>query len=148
MLSRGKQSEEDAQTVVIAVISNMLDFNMEPQAALDAPRFCLAGVDSAIGPSCFRDSSVQLEEGFSEEAAEGLRKLGHEMEANVDNYRRIVFGRGQIIHLNAQTGVLWGGSDPRGDGQVLNPSIEMAASRGMHRSWMICSSVWGSSRVF
>ncbi|KAK9824256.1 hypothetical protein WJX72_008957 [[Myrmecia] bisecta] len=64
-------------------------------------------------------SSVQLEEGVSGEAAEGLRKLGHKVEADMGNYRHEVFGRGQIIHRDAQTGVLWAGSDLRGDCQVL-----------------------------
>ena len=34
----------------------MLDFGMEPQTALDAPRFSLYGVDSAEGPSTVLDS--------------------------------------------------------------------------------------------
>ena len=34
----------------------MVDFGMEPQAALDAPRFRLEGVDSAIGPASVRTS--------------------------------------------------------------------------------------------
>ena len=32
------------------VLSNMLDWDMEPQSALDAPRWSLYGVDSAEGP--------------------------------------------------------------------------------------------------
>ncbi len=38
------------------VISNMLDFGLEPQTALDAPRFSLYGVDSAEGPSTVLES--------------------------------------------------------------------------------------------
>ena len=38
------------------VISNMLDFGMEPQMALDAPRFSVFGVDSAEGPCTVRES--------------------------------------------------------------------------------------------
>lgn len=38
------------------MLSNMLDFGMEPQAALDAPRWSVSGVDSCIGPSCVRTS--------------------------------------------------------------------------------------------
>ncbi len=34
----------------------MVDFGMEPQAALDAPRFRLEGVDSAVGPASVRTS--------------------------------------------------------------------------------------------
>ena len=38
------------------VLSNMVDFGMEPQAALDAPRFRLEGVDSALGPASVKTS--------------------------------------------------------------------------------------------
>jgi gamma-glutamyltranspeptidase len=38
------------------VLSNMLDYGMEPQAALDAPRFSIAGVNAASGPACVRHS--------------------------------------------------------------------------------------------
>lgn len=38
------------------VISNMLDFGMEPQAALDAPRWSLRGVDSVRGADCVTTS--------------------------------------------------------------------------------------------
>lgn len=68
----------------------------------------------------FAKRRVLLEEGFSEEAADGLRERGHNvLHASVGGHARAVFGRGQIIRRDPQTGVLWGGSDPRADGQVL-----------------------------
>jgi len=42
--------------VCCQVISNMLDFGMEPQMALDAPRFTVYGVDSAEGPITVKES--------------------------------------------------------------------------------------------
>ena len=63
--------------------------------------------------------SVLLEEGFSAEAAEGLEERGHAVRSNVGGHARAVFGRGQIICRNPKTGVLWGGSEPRADGQVI-----------------------------
>ena len=38
------------------VLSNMLDHGMEPQAALDAPRFSVAAVNAAWGPACVAHS--------------------------------------------------------------------------------------------
>lgn len=63
--------------------------------------------------------SVLLEEGYSKETADALRKKGHVIEEGVGGQSRAVFGRGQIIKRNPKTGVLWGGSEPRADGQCL-----------------------------
>ena len=63
--------------------------------------------------------SVALEQGFSEATIKALEKMGHKVIANVSEHARGMFGRGQIIFRDAKTGVLWGGSEPRADGQVL-----------------------------
>ena len=41
---------------LLQVLSNMIDYGMEPQAALNAPRFLIEGVDSAYGPACVEHS--------------------------------------------------------------------------------------------
>jgi gamma-glutamyltranspeptidase/glutathione hydrolase len=37
----------------------------------------------------------------------------------VSGYARGLFGRGQIILREVESGVLWGGSDPRADGCAM-----------------------------
>ncbi len=60
-----------------------------------------------------------MEEGFDDEVIQELRGMGHEIKAGLVGFvRTCKFGRGQIIQRNPRTGVLWGGSDPRIDGQV------------------------------
>lgn len=99
----------------VQVLLNMLTFKLNPQAALDAPRFCIgAGTPDqgqVLGPTIF------LEEGISEEVAEGLKDRGHEVEI-VRGYKRGLFGRGQVIRCHVDDGqyVYSAGSDPRGDG--------------------------------
>lgn len=41
---------------LLKVVSNLVDFGMDPQSALDAPRFCVVDVDSSLGPRCVRNS--------------------------------------------------------------------------------------------
>ena len=86
---------------------------MDPQAALDAPRFC-------IGPTCPSDSMILLEEGVTGNTISELRKLGHAVSSNspVVGHDRAVFGRGQIIM--SKKGSVWcGGSDGRADGMAI-----------------------------
>ena len=63
--------------------------------------------------------SVYLEEGFPDETVAELKRKGHDVHANQGHHDRVHFGRGQIIRRDPESGVLWGGSDPRADGQVI-----------------------------
>eukprot|EP00879_Flechtneria_rotunda_P004254 GHRR01004503.1.p1 GENE.GHRR01004503.1~~GHRR01004503.1.p1 ORF type:complete len:608 (+),score=203.40 GHRR01004503.1:170-1993(+) len=101
----------------VQLLFNLLELGMDPQAALDTPRFCIDGLDSAIGPTSALESYVLLEEGSNQESAEQLSAKGHNV-STVSGFGRAIFGKGQII-LRTEDGVLCGGSDPRGDGAVL-----------------------------
>ena len=82
--------------------TNLLDFEMDVQEALDAPRTFAFG------------NQLQVERGVSRDVVEGLQKLGHEtIEAET------ALGGGQAIWIDWETGVLTGGSDPRKDGCAL-----------------------------
>ena len=90
----------------VQVLSALKDAGLDPQSALDLPRFCL-DADSAGG-------KVDIEEGMPIETVDALREMGHPLN-EVNGYERAVFGRGQVI-LRDEAGVLCGGSDPRADG--------------------------------
>ncbi|CAL8256955.1 unnamed protein product [Merluccius merluccius] len=105
----------------VQVLLNMLEFGMDPQEALDAPRVCV-DFDQEAG-----EWLVHLEEGFGKEVSDELRRRGHRVNWPITGFKRSRFGRGQIIsvgdwwkppvHQASQpTRVLWGGSDPRADG--------------------------------
>ena len=98
----------------VQVLLNMLAFKYNPQAALDAPRFCI-GAEGIPGDGNGR--RVFLEEGIKEEVAKKLKEMGHQTEL-VSGYVRGVFGRGQLIRIHVENGVtvFSAGSDPRGDG--------------------------------
>lgn len=98
----------------VQVLLNLLAFKYNPQAALDAPRFCI-GAEGVPGSSQGR--TVFLEEGISQKVCDELTKMGHKVEL-MTGHRRGVFGRGQLIRSHIQDGVICfsAGSDPRGDG--------------------------------
>ncbi|MCL4271141.1 MAG: gamma-glutamyltransferase [Anaerolineales bacterium] len=90
----------------VQVLSALKDGGLDPQSALDLPRFCL-DADSNGG-------KVDIEEGMPTATVNALREMGHPLN-EVSGYERAVFGRGQVI-LRDEAGVLCGGSDPRADG--------------------------------
>ncbi|PWY95244.1 gamma-glutamyltranspeptidase [Aspergillus sclerotioniger CBS 115572] len=102
----------------VQVLLNMLAFNYHPQAALDAPRICIAAGTPEIGKTI--DRTVYVEEGVSNEAVEGLKQLGHQVKV-LTGWKRGMFGRGQIIRCHYDDGKLIysAGSDLRGDGMAI-----------------------------
>lgn len=83
------------------VLANMLDYGMDPQQALDFPRL-------------FWDDAGRLaaESGIGGDLRDQLSALGHSVVSGGPH------GGGQIIHIDHETGMLTGGSDPRKDGQA------------------------------
>jgi gamma-glutamyltranspeptidase/glutathione hydrolase len=91
------------------VISAMVDDAINPQEALDRPRWCLE--------SGYSTSMLALEEGIPFKTLAELARMGHHIRP-VSGAERALFGSGQIIRRDSTSGVLFGGSDPRKDGQV------------------------------
>jgi gamma-glutamyltranspeptidase/glutathione hydrolase len=85
------------------VLTHMLD-GMNPQQALDAPRWQLVG----------HGAKLLLEPGFSDDVQRDLRMRGYDIRL-LDGFERIHMGGGQVI-LRDANGVLIAGSDPRKDG--------------------------------
>ena len=86
------------------VVMNTIDFGLNPQAALDAPRW-----------QWIEGKRVLVEPHFPAHLAQELRRKGHQIEVALDTG---LFGRGQIIWRNNETGVLTGGTEPRTDGSI------------------------------
>ena len=83
-------------------LTNVIDYGMDPQAALDCPRaFHFGGM-------------LTLETTIAAETADRLAALGHAVERAA-----VPHGGGQAIAIDRATGVLTGASDPRKDGCAL-----------------------------
>jgi gamma-glutamyltranspeptidase/glutathione hydrolase len=83
-------------------ITNLLDFGLDAQAALDAPRVF------------FEPQGLSLESTIPEAVRRDLERMGHQTVAAPKPH-----GGGQIIVIDRKNGVLKGGSDPRKDGCAL-----------------------------
>lgn len=88
----------------LQVLTNMLDFHLHPQAALDAQRW-----------QWIRGKEILVEPTFPQHIAQALARRGHDIHVAADSAS---FGRGQIIWRSDQTGVLVGGTESRADGVV------------------------------
>ncbi len=84
-------------------LTNLLDFGLDLQEAIDLPR---------LFPK--PDGPVEVESGIPADAVAGLRALGHEIEAAAKP-----IGGGQAIWIDWDEGVLTGASEPRKDGCAL-----------------------------
>ena len=90
----------------LQVITNMVDFGMEPQQALNALRFQVIG------------DTTLVEEGLDAAVYQKLQQMGHHLQT-VSGHARVGMGGGQVIQRNPATGVLWAGSEPRKDGCAI-----------------------------
>ena len=89
----------------LQVISNMIDFGMNPQEALDSERFSVS----------IENDTLFVENSFNPDVVAALKLKGHSVSIN-SGFDRGLFGGGQIIVRDNDEGVLFGGSDPRKDG--------------------------------
>ncbi len=86
------------------VMQNLIDYGMNPQQALDAPRWQWIG-----------GKKVEMEQEWPNALVNQLLAKGHQMIVQPNPYH---MGRGQMI-LRLPSGVLAGGTEKRTDGQIM-----------------------------
>jgi gamma-glutamyltranspeptidase/glutathione hydrolase len=87
-------------------VSNLVDYGMNIQAAVEAPRFT---VTSNV-VSC----DIVIESRIKPEVLQALRDKGHNLTLHKEY--SVSMGRGQAVMHNSKSGMNWGASDPRADG--------------------------------
>jgi gamma-glutamyltranspeptidase/glutathione hydrolase len=86
----------------VQIVNNMLDYGMDVQQAIDAPRFFFEGEQSVV------------EHGTPAATIEGLKTRGHDV-----LFAESPWGGAQTIKIDWDRGVLIGGSEGRKDGCAL-----------------------------
>jgi gamma-glutamyltranspeptidase/glutathione hydrolase len=94
----------------VQALTNLLDYQMEIQEAIERPRFVVGPLD----PGDVTDT-VRIEGRVPEDVRAALGRRGHRVEAVADWFARM--GHAQGITL--RDGTLRGGADPRGDGAAV-----------------------------
>ncbi len=87
----------------VQVLANLLDFHLNPQEALDAPRW-----------QWIKDNVVSIEYGTPENIPAALSRIGHDVKVELEHHS---FGRGQII-WKTEHGTYCCATEPRTDGHI------------------------------
>jgi gamma-glutamyltranspeptidase / glutathione hydrolase len=99
----GTQGGDAQAQIQMQLVSNLVDFGMEPQAAIEAPRWISGS-----------DGELLVEAAFPEGTVQRLAARGHRI--TVINPWNPGAGHAQMILVDPESGVLKGGADPRADG--------------------------------
>ena len=94
------------------IVINMIDFEMDIQAAGDAPRIHHTGSSEPTGEVMINGGILNLETGYPYETIRQLMRMGHEIQ-----YANGPYGGYQAIH-RAPNGVYWGATETRKDGHA------------------------------
>ncbi|MGB5560136.1 MAG: gamma-glutamyltransferase, partial [Paracoccaceae bacterium] len=86
----------------VRFLSNMVDFGMDAQSAIDAPRSFADGAE------------MKVESGYSVKVRRELADMGHTVSVPDGP-----LGGAQAILIDHETGTLHGASDPRKDGAAI-----------------------------
>jgi len=88
----------------VQVVMNLIDFGLNPQAALDAPRWQWMG-----------DKTIGIEHGYPPQLVRAMLTRGHAMKVDADSR---TYGRGQVILRDPDSGTYCGGTEPRSDAAI------------------------------
>ena len=89
-------------------VSNIVDYGLDIQAAMEAPRFT---------KMTFNGCDVMMEDRIPEDVRQALAGRGHEIDLRGDYSEEM--GGGQAVMRDFKAGVNYGASDPRKDGEAI-----------------------------
>jgi gamma-glutamyltranspeptidase/glutathione hydrolase len=89
-------------------VSNIVDYKMNIQAAMEEPRFT---VNAKLG------CNIVIESRVTPDAIDHLTKMGHLLDVRKEY--STTMGRGQAVLHDSATNVNYGASDPRADGAAI-----------------------------
>ena len=104
----GTMGGEGQPQTQAAIATRVVDFGMTPQEAINAPRWLYGRTWGKAS------NDLKMEGRIPEKVTDELQKRGHPVK-RVDDYTDTMGHAGAIL-VDQETGVLQGGTDPRGDG--------------------------------
>jgi len=93
-------------TTVAMLISDLIDFDMDIQSAINAPRI-----------NNYESGPLKIEARIPADVQQELVEMGHELQVKKDF--DLYFGGAQGVVIDQKNGMLHGGADPRRDGKAI-----------------------------
>ena len=102
----------DAQVQgMLQVFLNVVEFGMDPQSAIEAPRVITHSFPNSFWPHIMLDGVVTVETRIADEARAALQDRGHVLEEDGEWSGSV--SRVCAITVDSESGILTGGADPR-----------------------------------
>jgi len=115
-MSLGTPGGDSQAQCDLQVLSNIVDFGLNVQEAVEAPRFCGYSFPLSPWPHKEAPNRLVLEERISSSVADALRDDGHDVE--ITGPWGVSNGFAPIL-MDPDTGVYHGGADPRKESVML-----------------------------
>jgi gamma-glutamyltranspeptidase/glutathione hydrolase len=115
-MSLGTPGGDSQAQCDLQVLSNIVDFGLNVQEAVEAPRFCGYSFPLSPWPHKEAPNRLVLEERISSSVADALRDDGHDVE--ITGPWGVSNGFAPIL-MDPETGVYHGGADPRKESVML-----------------------------
>lgn len=114
VMTFGCPGGDDQAQANLQMMLNVMIFGMNPQQAVEAPRFSTQSMTNSFYPRAYYPGVLTLEEGFAESVAQQLATRGHKI------VRTGACGIGAIVtQRDPDSGALAGGADPRRPTYIL-----------------------------
>jgi len=108
----GSPGADDQPQTNLQVLHNLLDLDLDPQSAVEAPRW---SHQPGTPPRDQLPEELRMEEGFDGAVIDALRQKGHK----VSVVERWSFGSAKVIVRDRETGTWMAGADPRREAYAL-----------------------------
>ena len=110
-LALGSPGGDVQPQAMLQTLLNVVAFDMDAQEAVEAPRFASYSFPDSFEPHAYHPGRLNIESRIAKETGDTLAEQGHQ----VHWWPEWVWRAGAVccIQVDAQTGVLSGGADPR-----------------------------------
>jgi gamma-glutamyltranspeptidase/glutathione hydrolase len=111
----GSPGGDDQCMRIMQTFLNVVEFGMNIQAAIEAPRWTTTSFPASTFPHVMKPAEVAVEDRIPESVRRELKNRGHRLSVRGP----WTMNATSAIVIDPETGVLSAGADPRGDNYAL-----------------------------